>query len=294
MYCVFPKQAEKSQLELFLPAVVFIFSSDCDLQTQWPSLGNVPSFFVAGCWAGRGAVGVVGWCEERVGGVAGHSPGQASALRVIAPVPWERACSGLFVQCFPSFLLCNKTTTKGLDSTMCLDQKLPFEIPVSTFPTLAKAMKQQSMGTLKQRWEPVHCTDSGLQNCPRGPRKPLSINGNISFYCFAFHKQPNQLWPALAVFAGGCFPECCSELAWFVRHKPFQSGKAQLGWSALPPASPVCLHVISVGITLGDAAVPLHWDSCPPEATLEWVEQWHPSHSSMMIPLTCDRRPKRW
>lgn len=83
--------------------------------------------------------------------VAGHRTGWASALGVVATVPWESACSGVFIQCFPSFLLCNKTTTKGLNSTMCLDQKLPFEIPVSTFPTLAKAVKQQSMGTLKQR-----------------------------------------------------------------------------------------------------------------------------------------------
>lgn len=33
MFCVFLKQAEKSQLELFLPAVVFIFYSDYALQS---------------------------------------------------------------------------------------------------------------------------------------------------------------------------------------------------------------------------------------------------------------------
>lgn len=34
MYCVFPKQAEKSQLELLLPEEVFIFSSDYALQSN--------------------------------------------------------------------------------------------------------------------------------------------------------------------------------------------------------------------------------------------------------------------
>lgn len=206
-------------------------------------------------WQGCSGSGGVVWRSWWWGG---SRTGRASALGVIVPVPWESACSGFFIQCFPSFLLCNKTTTKGLDSTMCLDQKLPFEIPVSTFPTLAKAMKQQSMGTLKQRWEPVHCTDSGLQNCSRGPRKPLSINGNISFNCFAFQKQPNQLWPTLAVFAGGCFPERCSGLAWWDTNL---SSQGRLSWSGLhfPRASPVCLHLITMGTILGDAAMPCTW-----------------------------------
>lgn len=71
------------------------------------------------------------------------------------------------------------------------------------------------MRTLEQRWEPVHCTDCCLQSCPHGPRRPLSVNENISFSCFAFQKQPDQLRPAFAVFAGGLFCECCSEAAWW-------------------------------------------------------------------------------
>lgn len=121
--------------------------------TQQPSLGNVPTLEL-----GAGLAGVrwewwggVKEVEESVGGVAGHRTGRATALGLISLCPGKSACSGFFIQCFPSFLLCNKTTTKGLDATMCLNQKLPFEIPVSTFPTLTKSMKQQSIGTLKQR-----------------------------------------------------------------------------------------------------------------------------------------------
>lgn len=78
----------------------------------------------AGVWAWCGAGS--SWCSVR---------GWASAACVIAPVPWESGCSGLLSSCFPPFLLCNKATAKGLDLTMRLDSKLPFETPVNTFPT---------------------------------------------------------------------------------------------------------------------------------------------------------------
>lgn len=201
-------------------------------------------------WGRSGSEGAGGW-GGRAQGWPGFSPWGDCACALGKGLQWD------FCSMF-SLLSLVQQESKGLDSTMCLDQKLPFEIPVSTFPTLAEAMKQQSMGTLKQRWEPVHCTDFDLQNYPRGPRKHLSINGNISFNCFAFQKQPNQLWPALAVFAGGCFPECSSELAWWDTNL---SNQERLSWGGLhfPHASLVCLHVISMGTILGDAAVPCTW-----------------------------------
>lgn len=50
IYCAFSKQAEKSQWEcIFLPAVIFIFSSGYALQNSIPEKW---SLFPAGCWAG--------------------------------------------------------------------------------------------------------------------------------------------------------------------------------------------------------------------------------------------------
>lgn len=94
------------------------------------------------CWHLGGLSG--GWCAGagvRVRCVTGSSRcsarGWTSGVCVIAPVPWESACSGLLSSCFPPFLLCNKATAKGLDLTMHLDSKLPFENPVNTFPTFS-------------------------------------------------------------------------------------------------------------------------------------------------------------
>lgn len=180
----------------------------------------------AGCWAGcsRG-VGVL--CRSWWLGWKGHSPDRASAPGMTVSMPWESACSGFFIQYFPSFLLCNKTTTKGLDSTMCLDQKLPFEIPVSTFPTLAKAMKQQSIGTLKQRWEPVQCTGSPLSRTVHvAPESVFLLMGIFPSTALLSRSSLTSCDPHLQYLLGAVFLSAAQSLHSETQTFPIRRGSA--------------------------------------------------------------------
>lgn len=116
MYCVFPKQAEKSQLELLLPAVIFIFFSDCALQSNPATIPGECPHFGAGCWAGRSAVGVVGWCEGGggVGGWGGRAqdwPGYSPWADF--PVPWEKCLQWVFYSMFSLLSLVQQNNYQG-------------------------------------------------------------------------------------------------------------------------------------------------------------------------------------
>lgn len=326
IYCVFPKQAEKFQLEFFFfsPAVIFIFSSGYALlRSPAASLRNghyfQPGAGLAG--GGRGAAGCLlqesgsapvqspfkqtkrrwpmqrrdVWRDGASESVGGHGVGPAG----LRPFGWWRPCPGKvlavgFSFCvFPPFSYATKRLPRAWIQQCVQIRNVPLK-SLSTLPHhSAKALKQQGVRTLKQRREPVHCTDSGLQNCPRGPRKPLSINENISFNCFAFQKQPNQLRPVFPVFAGGWFCECRSELAWWDRNTfPCWGGSAGVGWSALPPCKASTLACPPCAYHPWGCCRASRFVSCPPEAALEWAERRQLSHSSVTMPLRCDWSPK--
>lgn len=174
---------------------------------------------------------------------------------------------------------------------MCLDQKLPFEIPVSTFPTLAKAMKQQSMGTLKQRWEPVQCTGSPVSRTVHVASESIFLlMGIFPSTALLSRSSLTSCDPHLQYLLGAVFLSAAQSLHGETQTFPIRRGSAGVVCNSSMQVWSVCMWL--TWAPCWGCCCALHLDSCLPEASLEWVRQWHPSHSSVIMPLRCDRRPK--
>lgn len=162
---------------------------------------------------------------------------------MVTPAPWDSACRGLLSSCFPSFLLCNKTATKGLDSAVFLTRNFPLK-PLST-------LAQHSAETVKSigledseagmgAWALCCLRSAELSTLPQ--KKPLSINESMSFSSFAFQKQSNQLRAALPIIAGFWFCMCYSELAcWEANTLQLQRGSAGTVCASPVLSMPICV-----------------------------------------------------
>lgn len=162
---------------------------------------------------------------------------------MVTPAPWDSACRGLLSSCFPSFLLCNKTATKGLDSAVFLTRNFPLK-PLSTLPQhsaeTVKSIGLEDSEAGMGAWALCCLRSAELSTLPQ--KKPLSINESMSFSSFAFQKQSKQLRAALPIIAGFWFCKCYSELAcWEANTLQLQRGSAGTVCASPVLSMPICV-----------------------------------------------------